>query len=96
MNNTPAYHFRLQYEGDTPDYALLFKHFMFSRELFEEYFTKDEQNLLKKTSGSKNIKEAEKTIDDFLKKIENVAKEKSVPFRLAIKQVFSWIEDYIK
>ena len=89
-------HFRLQYEGSTPDYALLFKHFMFSRELFEEYFKKDEQDLLKKTSGSKNTKEAEKIIDNFLDTIERVANEKSVPFRLAVKQVFSWVQDYLK
>lgn len=32
-------HFRLNCEGDTISYALLFRHFMLSKELFEEYFT---------------------------------------------------------
>jgi hypothetical protein len=40
-------HYRLGYEGSTPDYYVLFLHFMFSRELFETYFDKTKQSQFK-------------------------------------------------
>lgn len=47
INGHPDSHFRLSYEGQTPDYSLLFLHLMFSRELFETYFTEAEQRQFK-------------------------------------------------
>jgi hypothetical protein len=79
-------HFRLDIEGETPDYNLLFYHFMFSKDLFETEFTAEKQAEFKRLIETKNRYNEEKAINLLVNAIPKVSKEKYVPYRLAFNQ----------
>lgn len=86
-------HFRLGYEGPTPDYELLFLHFMFSRELFEFYFDAKQQAKFK---GLIEVSDTKKAVQLLVTTLSQVVKEKDVPFTLAINQLREWVHVYIR
>ncbi|MBR0033206.1 MAG: hypothetical protein IJP61_13105 [Treponema sp.] len=88
-------HYRLQCEGNTINYELLFKHFMFSKELFEKYFTDSDRENFKSLVNSDNDTETEQALRLFLKRIKQASEEKAVPYKLAFKQALNWVKDYI-
>jgi hypothetical protein len=71
-------HFRLGYEGPTPDYELLFLHFMFSRELFEVYFDAVKQTQFQNFTAAGDEKNALRLLTEAL---YSAAKAKDVPVR---------------
>lgn len=89
---TPDTHFRLGYEGETPDYYLLFLHFMFSRELFEEYFDKEKQRQFKEIFQT----DEGKAIYLLLESLRTAAADKDVPLALANSQLMEWAHVYVR
>lgn len=88
-------HFRLEWEGNTPDYVMLFKHFMLSKELFDLYFdTKDQEEFRRLVTNNKS-EDTDKAMKLLGSSIAKVVQDKSVPQSLAINQVISWAKDYI-
>lgn len=85
-------HYRLGCEGNTVNYVVLFKHLMFSKELFEEHFIDSDRKRIKELMNSKQEEQAAIL---FSKKIEEIAKEKAVPYNLAISQGRTWAKDYL-
>jgi hypothetical protein len=86
-------HYRLDYEGPTPDYHVLFLHFMFSRELFETYFDKPKQLQFKTLM---NNQENDKAIKLIIKSLNEAAEDKDVPITLALSQLMEWTHVYMK
>jgi hypothetical protein len=86
-------HFRLGYEGPTPDYELLFLHFMFSRELFEDYF-----NIEKQTEFKRFLADGDKgaAIQLLVTALGEATKDKDVPFQLAFNQLLDWVHVYVR
>lgn len=85
-------HFRLGYEGDTPDYELLFLHFMFSKELFESYFDVEKQ------AQFNNFIEAgdnDKATQVLVTALNKAAKDKDVPVKVALGQLLEWVHVYM-
>jgi hypothetical protein len=87
------FHFRLGYEGATPDYELLFLHFMFSRELFETYFDKERQTQFKKLITEGNNSKATELLAGVL---TEAAKDKDVPVAIALNQLLDWMYVYTR
>jgi len=87
------WHFRLSYEGKTPDYEVLFLHFMFSRELFEEYFNEDKQKQFRDffTGG-----QPDNAFQLLLSTLETAAADKDVPYNTAKNQLFEWAHVYLR
>jgi hypothetical protein len=83
-------HFRLDIEGETPDYNLLFYYFMFSKDLFETEFTVDKQMEFKRLIETKNKQDEEMAVNLLVNAISKVSKEKCVPYKLAFNQVLKW------
>jgi hypothetical protein len=88
-------HFRLDIEGDTPDYNVLFYHFMFSKDLFETDFTAEKQLEFKQLIESRDKQDANKAIELLVNSIRNVSREKSVPYGLAFGQILEWVHKYV-
>ncbi len=88
-------HYRLQYEGDTENYDILFKHFLFSKELFEEYFDLDKQKEFRNLISTRNEENVKSAINIFMKSIEIAAEAKSVSLELAKKQASKWVDAYL-
>jgi hypothetical protein len=86
-------HFRLGYEGLTPDYELLFLHFMFSRELFESYFDTPKQNQFKDFIAADNDEKAISLLTETLYRATN---DKDVPIKLALNQLLEWVHVYTR
>ena len=86
-------HYRIGYEGSTPDYHVLFLHFMFSRELFEAYFDKTKQLQFKELM--KNQKN-DKAIQLIIKSLNEAAEDKDVPITLALNQLMEWTHVYMR
>jgi len=86
-------HFRLNHEGQTPDYYLLFLHLMFSRELFETYFNEAEQREFKNLMRQGNDQEA---IQLLLRLLNTAAEDKNVPVQLALSQLMEWVHVYMR
>jgi hypothetical protein len=84
-------HFRLDIEGDTPDYNILFNNFMFSRDLFETDFTSEKQAEFKRLAETN---QESKAIDLLIESLKRVASAKAVPFKLAYKQLMTWVRYY--
>jgi hypothetical protein len=84
-------HFRLGYEGSTPDYELLFLHFMFSRELFETYFDVEKQIQFKNFIVAGNNDSA---IQLLVTALNKAAKDKDVPVAMALSQLLDWVHVY--
>jgi len=86
-------HFRLGYEGQTCDYEVLFLYFLFSRDLFEEYFDEAKQNEFNVlyTTGRKD--DATRLMLDTL---TTAADDKDVPYNTAKNQLFEWANVYFK
>jgi hypothetical protein len=87
-------HFRLDVEGETPDYNILFYHFMFSKDLLETDFTADKQAEFRRLIETGNKRNGEQAINLLIESIEKVALDKCVPFRLAFNQVLEWVHTY--
>jgi hypothetical protein len=85
-------HFRLGIEGNTPDYNILFYHLMFSKDLFEIDFTKEKQSEFKDLINNK--KDIEGAVTLLLESLTRASQEKDVPFKMAYKQLKSWIHNY--
>ena len=88
-------HYRLQCEGPTINYEILFRHFMFSKELFEKYFTDFDREKFKSLVNSDNDEETAHALELFQSKVKQASEEKAVPYKLAFKQALSWVKDYI-
>jgi hypothetical protein len=86
-------HFRIGDEGQTPDYNLLFLHFMFTRELFEEYFDKDSQSRFKELLKAGDNGEATSLLIDTLNR---AASDKDVPLKMATNQLMQWVHVYTR
>lgn len=92
----PDSHFRLNCEGDTVDYSMLFRHLLFSKELFDETFTKNEREEFKNLMNSNNEQENNEGAVMYINKAKEIAKNKDVPERLAVSQAISWAKEYLK
>jgi hypothetical protein len=88
-------HFRLGVEGDTPDYNILFYHFMFSKDLFETDFTPVKQAEFKRLVETKDEQDLATAVQLLLESIKTVSKEKCVPYKLAFNQVLEWVHSYV-
>ncbi|MDR3170537.1 MAG: hypothetical protein LBU17_02785 [Treponema sp.] len=88
-------HFRLDVEGDTPDYNILFYHFMFSKDLFETDFTPVKQAEFKRLVETKDTQNLKTAVQLLVKSIETVSKAKCVPYKLAFNQVSKWVHSYV-
>ena len=86
-------HFRIGFEGKTPDYEVLFLHFMFSRELFEEYFDMARQTQFKDLIATG---ENDNAIKLLLDTVEIAATDKDVPINTAKNQLFEWVYVYMR
>jgi hypothetical protein len=86
-------HFRLGDEGQTPDYNLLFLHFMFSRELFEAYFDRDNQSRFKELIRDGNENEATNIL---IESLNRAATDKDVPINMATNQLLQWVHVYTR
>ena len=86
-------HFRLGYEGITPDYEVLFLHFMFSRELFETYFDTDKQSQFRTLCATGKTENA---IQLLLNTLNTAATDKDVPINTAKNQLFQWAHVYMR
>lgn len=89
-------HFRLQCEGDTVNYDVLFNNFLFSKELFEEYFKKENQERFKILLEKAEDDSVQEGMSLYMQAIKDAAKAKSVPTNFAKKQAFSWAKTYLK
>jgi hypothetical protein len=87
-------HFRLDIEGDTPDYNILFYHFMFSKDLFETEFTTEKQIEFKRLIETREKQNEEAAINLLVDSIAKVSKEKCVPYKLAFNQLVEWVHTY--
>jgi hypothetical protein len=87
-------HFRLDVEGETPDYNILFYHFMFSKDLLETDFTELKQIEFKRLIETGDKLNEEKAINLLAESIKKVALNKCVPPRLAFNQVLEWVHTY--
>jgi len=86
-------HYRLGYEGQAPDYHVLFLHLMFSRELFETYFTETKQLQFKELMQNKKDDDA---IQLIFKSLNEAAEDKDVPVTLALSQLMEWAHVYMR
>jgi hypothetical protein len=88
-------HYRLEGDGDTVKYDELFKHLMFSKELFDEYFVQEEQErfriLMNDDKENKNIQ----GVELYREIVSRTAKDKSVPLKLAWEQALLWVKKYL-
>ena len=91
-NAFPDAHFRLDHEGQTPDYSLLFLHLMFSRELFETYFDEEVQRQFKEVMRNDNNRATQL----LLNSLNLAANEKDVPVQLALSQLMEWVHVYMR
>ena len=89
-------HFRLDCEGDTVNYDVLFNNFLFSKELFEEYFKREKQKQFKILLEKADDASVQEGISLYMQTITNAAEDKSVPVKYAKKQAFAWVKDYLK
>lgn len=92
----PDSHFRIDCEGDTVDYSMLFRHLLFSKELFDETFTKNEREKFKNLMNSNSEQENNEGAGMYINKAKEIAKNKDVPERLAVSQAISWAKEYLK
>jgi hypothetical protein len=86
-------HFRLGCEGNTPDYEMLFYHFLFSRELFEFYFDTNLQLQFKELIAEGKQSEA---IELIINALRTAADDKDVPFNTARNQLADWVHVYTR
>lgn len=86
-------HFRSGYDGQTPDYEVLFLHFLFSRELFEEYFDREKQIQFRELYTSGQAENATRLLLDTLR---TAADDKDVPYNTAKNQLFEWAQVYFR
>ena len=87
-------HFRLGHEGQTSDYDILFLYFMFSRELFEEYFDMAMQTQFKELYSEPATRDA--AIKLLLDTLTTAANDKDVPYDMAKNQLFEWVHVYMR
>ena len=89
-------HFRLQCEGDTVNYDVLFNNFLFSKELFEEYFKKEKQECFKILLEKADRASVKEGMSLYMQTIHEAEKAKSIPIIFAKKQAVSWVKTYLK
>lgn len=88
-------HYRLEGDGDTVKYDELFRHLMFSKELFDEYFTAKEQKQFKILMNASSTEKAQEGVALYKKTVEDTAHHKSVPPQLAWEQSLLWVKKYL-
>ncbi|MBC6720301.1 hypothetical protein [Treponema sp. Marseille-Q4130] len=89
-------HYRLVGEGETLEYDELFKHLMFSKELFEEYFDKDKQEKFKELMNKDDKQSGVEGVSLYKDSVQQAANKKSIPFQLAFDQAVSWVKKYLR
>lgn len=83
-------------DGVEFSYIKLFYNLMFSKKTFEDFFTEKEQDQFKRIYA-KHMPESLNEAGLFYREIiEKAAKEKSVPFRIALRQAKSWFYGYLR
>ncbi len=88
-------HFRLDFEGETPDYNILFRNFLFSQELFETEFDANKQREYKKLVKTGKKDNLSKAVNDILvPSLIKIANEKCIPLLFAKKQLLKWLHLY--
>lgn len=98
-SDVPEYddeHFRLGCEGKTVDYDVLFKYLLFSKELFEEFFTKEKQTDFRIFMEKTDDDSTKKALELYITAKDAAAKAKDIPERLAFHQSLIWVKDYLK
>lgn len=88
-------HFRLNCEGSTIDYDILFKNFLISKELFEQYFDKAKQNTFRDLMNSKEKKDNETAYLLWENCLKDISNTKSIPIRFAFEMTIPWIKSYL-
>lgn len=88
-------HYQLDGDGETVKYDELFKHLMFSKELFDEYFKLEQQQKFKTLINDATEEINIQGVSFYKDCVNNVAKEKSVPFKLAWEQALLWVKKYL-
>ncbi len=88
-------HYRLEGDGDTVKYDELFKHLMFSKELFDEYFKPEKQQEFKMLINDADEKVNIRGVSLYREYVNKAALEKSVPFKLAWEQALLWVKKYL-
>jgi hypothetical protein len=91
IDETTDQHFRLDYEDAALDYYLLFRHLLFSKDLFETEFDSAKQAEFKKLI--KNNKD--KAISLLLTSLKKVTHDKWVPYPFAYEQLLEWVHTYM-
>ncbi|MDR1468808.1 MAG: hypothetical protein LBT00_05895 [Spirochaetaceae bacterium] len=86
-------HYRLDCEGDSPNYQELFLYFLFSRELLETDFTKEKQKKFRDLVKSGRMKEAASLLSVSITKMVS---EKWVKHEIAVHQVQKWLSVYVR
>jgi hypothetical protein len=89
-------HFRLDIEGETPDYNVLFYHFMFSKDLFETDFDETKQIEFKRLMHCKSGESQKKAVEILLASLKKITNEKHVPYKMALRQLMQWVHSYIE
>ena len=88
-------HYRLNCEGETVNYSVLFKHLMFSKELFEEFFSEQDRIEFKNNVLSGKESNIDKAVEIFQKAIDAAERAKDIPHKLAFNQAASWVKEYV-
>ncbi|MBQ0167233.1 MAG: hypothetical protein KBT02_09020 [Treponema sp.] len=89
-------HYQLGIDNTSIDYIELLKGFLFSKELFEEYFNDVEQHNFSVMWKSENKDTRTAAALRYKEVIDEAAKNKSVNQKLAERQAYKWAMDYIQ
>jgi hypothetical protein len=90
----PDEHFRLGFEDFPVSYPIVFDEFLFSKEMFEEYFLKKTIDSLYKAFDKRNMAVFSKAIVPF---IEKISREKALYEDFVVSRVLTFFfADYIK
>lgn len=89
-------HYRLGYENVAIDYPEMWRCFMFSKELFEEFFNKIEQTNFVTMWHSDDKETRIEAVRMYTRIIDKAADAKSVSHELAEKRAMKWAMDYIQ
>jgi hypothetical protein len=86
-------HYRLDCEGETPNYQELFLYFLFSRGLLETDFTKEKQKQFRNLLKCNKMEEAFSLLNESIIKITD---EKWIKRDIALHQVSKWLNVYVR
>jgi hypothetical protein len=85
-------YFRLDVEGKTPDYDVLFRHFMFSRDMFEKYFSEDRQTEFKRLMSDNDTQKEGSSL--LIETLKDACEKEDMPYYMAFHLMFEWIKVY--